>query len=951
MAVDTGWRGTVNCSGEAMRTGFWIALVVVAALSAVLWATGITIPEGHQHHLAQPHGACDTQASEHAADHLPNPARHREHSAALELVALCSETHVAVKSGDWSASSTWAEGRSPAANARVRIPSGVTVKVDQEVPAKIDWIRIDGALVWSTEHSASVNAGTIVVTPEGALEIGTEDHPVSKTVVAKLTFAARTFRDRKHDPFDMAGGLISMGAIRIHGAKKTAWKIPRSQLLSGATEFKFDQPPSNWSVGDELIVPGTSDTSNEDETPTIASVDGEQIRLDRPLKYAHLTPDGTSVPMGNLTRNVRIASEAAAPLSARGHIMFLHQQTGVNIDGAEFRDLGRTDAKQAQTSPDLDEAGNLVLGSDDNTIGRYALHFHVVSGARIDIPPHVVRNSVVRGSPKHGIVNHGGHLLAESNVTFVIAGSHFFAENGTEIGSFRRNLAVRSTGSGEDLVSRMGIFDNGHQGHGFWMQSAGVRVTDNWAFGHAGGAYVVFGYAFAEGNNRTYFDARNTDNRVNADAEGRISTSDVDLYFARNYVAGSTDGVEIWNHKLLAPHPSQSLIEDITVWNVSRHALFIPYVRDTLIRNIYAYGGERHMDTDFAIGGNSQTENITFQNVTAERFPTGLLLPRRGINTVDGAFLRNRTNIMIESANRPFRMVALRNIHVPSEGATTNLDLKDMAVPSNGDVAMLFENDRIFWSDSAGKTFRLYFGSQNETFVPFADKGPADLKGLTSGEIRARFGVAFGGQLAPVDAKPLPRSNATMALVDTDNLAPTPKELEFAQNPSNELYPLAGQHIVNTEDQTAKSRWTFAGAASGPERPNFVFVKKTSPKLIVHPLLRKLEIHPDDVRYGYRLEGIVADMVDNRITEMVFIQDFPILRPDGQGQIALDVKFPDPAGDMTSLPLSLTVSERAVRRGRNYEFYKQAQYCGKCSFYAEMERDIRAMFPRMQNVE
>ncbi|MCA1397019.1 G8 domain-containing protein [Bradyrhizobium sp. BRP56] len=935
--------------GKTMRTGFSIALLLVVALSGVLWAANMSIPDGHQlGHLALLNGGCDTRASGHAADHVPDLARHREHSAALDLVALCSETDIAASSGDWSAPSTWVQGKPPADGAKVRIPSGLTVKIDKEFTAKIDWIRVDGALVWSTDQATSVKVGTIVVTPDGALEMGTVDHPVSKTVVAKLTFAARTFRDREHDPFDMAGGLISMGAIRIHGAEKTAWKIPQSQLVAGVAVFQFDRPASNWSAGDELIVPGTSDLNSEDETPIIVSVEGERIVLDRPLKYSHLTPDGTSVPIGNLTRNVRVSSEAAASFSARGHIMFLHQQTGVNIDGAEFRDLGRTDTKRAQTAPDLDETGKLVPGSDDNTIGRYALHFHVVSGARIDIPPHVVRNSVARGSPKHGIVNHGGHLLAENNVTFAIAGSHFLAENGTEIGSFRGNLAIRSTGSGEDIVSRMGIFDNGHQGHGFWMQSAGVRVTDNWAFGHAAGAYVVFGYSFAEGGNRTYFNARNTDNRVNADVDGRISTSDVDLYFARNHAAGSTDGVEIWNHKLLAPHPSQSLIEDITVWNVSRHALFIPYVRDTLIRNVYAYGGERHMDTDFAIGGNSQTENITFQNVTAERFPTGLVLPRRGINAVDGAFLRNRTNIMIESANRPFRVVTLRNIHVPSEGATTNFDLKDMAVPANGDVAMLFENDRIFWNDSAGKTFRLYFGSQNENFVPFANSGPTDLKGLTSGEIKARFGVAFGGQLAPADAKPLPRSNATMALVDADNLTPTSKEMEFAQNPSNELYPLAGQHIVNTEDQVAKSRWMFA---PGSEQPNFVFVKKTSPKLIVHPLLRKLEIHPDDVRYGYRLEGIVADMVGNRITTMAFIQDFPVLRPDGQGHIALDVKFPDPAGDMTSLPLSLTVTKQAVRRGRNYEFYKQAQYCGKCNFEQEMERDIRATFAQATSGE
>ncbi len=126
-----------------MRTGLSIALVLIAVLAAVFWAVDFTTPDGRQpHHMVQSHGACDTQASEHAAGHMPDLARHREHSAALDLVALCSETHLAVRSGDWSAPATWAEGKPPAANARVRIPSGLTVKVDREIPAKIDWIRV-----------------------------------------------------------------------------------------------------------------------------------------------------------------------------------------------------------------------------------------------------------------------------------------------------------------------------------------------------------------------------------------------------------------------------------------------------------------------------------------------------------------------------------------------------------------------------------------------------------------------------------------------------------------------------------------------------------------------------------------------------------------------------------------------------------------------------------------
>jgi hypothetical protein len=118
-----------------------------------------------------------------------------------------------------------------------------------------------------------------------------------------------------------------------------------------------------------------------------------------------------------------------------------------------FLHLGRTDTRRAHTFPEVDPGGQTTSGADGNTIGRYAVHFHMRSGASAGLPPHVVRNSVVIDSPKFGIVNHGGHLLAEDNVTFQVAGSHFVAENGSEIGAFRRNMAVRSAGSGEQILA------------------------------------------------------------------------------------------------------------------------------------------------------------------------------------------------------------------------------------------------------------------------------------------------------------------------------------------------------------------------------------------------------------------------------------------------------------------------------------------------------------------
>lgn len=74
-------------------------------------------------------------------------------------------------------------------------------------------------------------------------------------------------------------------------------------------------------------------------------------------------------------------------------------------------------------------------------IGRYGCHFRLRWGATYKQQPFIVRNSAVVGSPKLGIVNHGGY---------------------------------------------------GHGGHGFWLQGGGVDVIDNVAIGHSYSAYGFF---------------------------------------------------------------------------------------------------------------------------------------------------------------------------------------------------------------------------------------------------------------------------------------------------------------------------------------------------------------------------------------------------------------------------------------------------------------------------
>src|SRR5260370_11875849 len=174
----------------------------------------------------------------------------------------------------------------------------------------------------------------------------------------------------------------------------------------------------------------------------------------------------------------------------------------VIIDGALFRELGRTNVVGTLTSPEV-KGCELVAGTDANTIGRYAVHFHIRWGATYKQEPFRVRHCAVVGSPKLGVVNHGGYGLVDDNVSYRVRGSHFFTENGSEIGRFSGNLAVRSDGTdGDDdglpIPSKKGYAGHplniGHGGHGFWLQGGGVDVTDNVAIRHT---YSAFGFFVA----------------------------------------------------------------------------------------------------------------------------------------------------------------------------------------------------------------------------------------------------------------------------------------------------------------------------------------------------------------------------------------------------------------------------------------------------------------------
>jgi hypothetical protein len=666
-----------------------LALLLLPALLAV--SDAVLGASGHDHHHAHP----------------GDPVKQEEHSALFDLVADSLATHTAVADGLWGDPNTWDRKSVPGADARVIIPEKRTVTVaglhDRE---RLDWLRVDGTLRFDPRADTALKVVTLVGNVKSTLEIGTEKERIHADRTARLILGDRGERDdaqRQRDPYDLSGGLLSHGRVRMFGAECTSHATPTAVPKKGDTEVRFAAAPRGWKVGDRVLFPGLDLQQNgrdagidpwtgkalpvgqhQDEEQVIRqlSADGKTVTLDQPLAYQHGDIYGyaEAVPVGNLSRNVVLSSENTREVSRRGHIMFMHTQDVV-LDSVLFRELGRTNVEGALTSPRVKE-GKLVAGTDANTIGRYAVHFHIRWGATYKQQPFVVRNSAIVSSPKLGVVNHGGYGLVDDNVAYKVRGSHFFTENGSEIGRFKGNLAVRSYGTGFDTGDDDGVpiqkgyaynhpLNIGHGGHGFWLQGGGVDVTDNIAIGHSYSAYgffvannriVTFGGPQEPNNPMTkgtpwerldVFLAENLKDTSLAHGKPFLHTSAVPFHMARCVGLASRIGLRtrgIDRTEFLALHDRQDLVEDCRfVWNTEGYLLsYSPGLSH--LRNTHFIGSDpaREVLPHVGIGnGNHIPGYLTLENVTIDGYRTGCVLPARGVHVIKGGSINGIRKLVV----------------------------------------------------------------------------------------------------------------------------------------------------------------------------------------------------------------------------------------------------------------------------------------------------------------
>jgi len=425
----------------------------------------------------------------------------------MKLVPISQATTTAIANGNWSSSATWSGGV-PSINAKVVIPTGVTVTYDfndANGTSPFRWVRVDGTLRFSTTSSTRMLVDTIVVATSGTFEMGTEANPIPTSVSATVLFTDSGPISMTEDPFLIGRGLISHGNASIVGATKTAFVTAGSVAL-GATTIALGSTPTGWAVGDTILITGTQlpvsgwgMTAYEDEVRTIQAISGNTLTLNAPLQYSHVLPTGSPVQLynyvGNLSRNITFSSANTdmgvdlrniqgpldstlrpglqsknANIQRRGHVMFMHSDK-VLVKFAAFNDLGRSNKDlpvddvpsspmhiwEDYTSPDgtFYPEGSTLVGTGTNPRGRYSVHFHLCGSKEVNAvdgsgpqytynEPIICEGVVTRNSPGWAFSNHDSYVKFLDCIAYNSYGAGFVEESGNGVGEFRRCLSVRN---------------------------------------------------------------------------------------------------------------------------------------------------------------------------------------------------------------------------------------------------------------------------------------------------------------------------------------------------------------------------------------------------------------------------------------------------------------------------------------------------------------------------
>jgi len=448
-----------------------------------------------------------------------NPTSFALHHDSIPNFAQNPTIH-STQNGNWSNASTWNPARVPQAGDVVLITHNVTY---DSVSGDADVIGIEShaTLRFKKDHNTRLRVGTLLVMPNGTLEIGTASAPIAPHVTAEIIIKDQTIdlTDNGvgvYDPQQFGTGILVIDATwTMHGSPKSPTFVRLSEEpMAGTTSLKLSAPISGWNTGDRIILPDTRHLLGKDddknyvgqwEERTIASIsgDGKSLALTAPLQFDHpgaRDADGNLeylAHIGNMTRNIVIRSEN--PSGVRGHVQ-VHHNANLDIRYAAFLELGRTLNEELDNTTFNADGSVSHIGT--NQIARYALHTHHLRGPsnpQSNGYQFTIIGNVIDGGPtahnfKWSLVIHGSHYgLIRDNLVYNAMGAAIAFEDGSESNNvLENNFVVRVSGTG--LRADRGCGENcGREGVAYWFHGPNNYIRNNVAANVNGkSAFTIF---------------------------------------------------------------------------------------------------------------------------------------------------------------------------------------------------------------------------------------------------------------------------------------------------------------------------------------------------------------------------------------------------------------------------------------------------------------------------
>jgi hypothetical protein len=672
-------------------------------------------------------------------------------------------TITSARGGSWNDPTMWKENRIPGAGDKVAIDDGHVVQYDSVSDAAITAIEVRGSLIFATTQNTRLTVGTLMVMPQGKLEVGTPARPVPTGVQAEIVIAALpldtgTVAQPGSDLKQYGNSIIGLGTISMHGAPmgKTFIRIAVDPK-AGDSALTLLSPPTGWNVGDHLMIPDTRQDTQLEKNPqfenvTIASIAGNRVTLASPLSFDHIgsyLPDGTTVtgyqgePLKahavNISRNVIVRSADTAwhaemdagknPLPAddrRGHVLF-NNRAAVDIRYVHFDHLGRTDGG-FMDSTTFDAAGNPTkIGI--NQIGRYAVHFHHVTGP---VNPgntgyqFVAEGISVTNFKKWGITVHQTHYgLLTKNVmvgntdpaNIGLQGAGLAFEDGTEsFNTVTENFSGLLKGTGDPQYEDWPQKRGGVAASGFWFNGPNDGgefsrnvAADNMLSTNTSGVTMIFTRTASQIDSRPLFRGAHP-MRPGEYETMSVRSLPVHIHDTEVYAVGQA--VHLWD---VTPQPPKNpalpwdialadsvsrKLERIDVWNNSAFGIEVVFGANLLIDQLRMIGNGTPIQ---GINGGIDLEvshamNPTIRNSIIIGQRVGILLPSivsaptdgtiPGVTRIENTYLENVENITERTifSKYPFQNALLTYRLPPADAIITDTVFTPYKFPKQQNV-------------------------------------------------------------------------------------------------------------------------------------------------------------------------------------------------------------------------------------------------------------------------